>query len=258
MNRNTTNLIRKLMDEWLPPVVRDSRLFMYPFFHIWFKGKNIRTYMEFKSLVYTMTDAEFAEVYRTLDCVAKDRLTDLNDQCVRFVLEQLDPEAKTLLDVGCGRGYFLSRVDALGRYETHGCDLLDDVPIQGQYHRGSVESLPFADRQFDIVTCHHTLEHIRYLDRAIAELKRVARRQVIIVVPCQRYYYYTLDLHINFFPIESMLINAMKMPQHTCKLLKGDWVFVGQVGAPARLHAPHIALGQRLGSEPLSAPKSPR
>ena len=49
-----------------------------------------------------------------------------------------------------------------------------------------------------MVTCHHTIEHIPNLAPAIAELKRISRKQVMIVTPRQRYYYYTLDEHVNF------------------------------------------------------------
>src|SRR6185369_10448032 len=52
--------------------------------------------------------------------------------------------------------------------------------------------LPFRDDAFDTVVCSHTLEHIPDLWAAAAELRRVARRE-IVVVPKQRYYRYTVD-----------------------------------------------------------------
>lgn len=45
MNRNLTNAIRFILDECIPPIIRDSKLFMYPLFYIWFKGKNIEKVM---------------------------------------------------------------------------------------------------------------------------------------------------------------------------------------------------------------------
>lgn len=38
------------------------------------------------------------------------------------------------------------------------------------------------------------------MNTALAELRRVAKRRLIIVVPKQRNYKYTFELHINFFP----------------------------------------------------------
>ena len=59
MNRNVTNVIRFFMDEWIPAAIRDSRWFMYPFFYLAYRGRNIREVMEFKSRVYSFTPAEY-------------------------------------------------------------------------------------------------------------------------------------------------------------------------------------------------------
>lgn len=50
----------------------------------------------------------------------------------------------------------------------------------------------------------HTLEHVRDLVSAIRELRRVAKR-MILIVPRQRPYKYTFDLHLNFFPYPESL-----------------------------------------------------
>jgi ubiquinone/menaquinone biosynthesis C-methylase UbiE len=218
------------MDECLPPIIRDSRWFMYPFFYVWFKGKNLKLYMDFKSLVYKMTPLEYANAYRELDSRATDRPTDMNEPTIRTMLEKLDPTTTSLLDVGCGRGYLLSRVAQHNpKIALTGCDVYDNVEIPGtSYKQGVITNLPFADGAFDVVTATCILEHIVDLEKAVAELKRVARKQVIIVVPCQRYYYYTLDMHVHFFPIASDVEHMMNMPSHTCEKIRGDWLFVGE------------------------------
>ena len=66
------------MDEVLPYWLRNNYFFMYPFFYYWFKGKKIDLYMRFKTLVKDMTENEIREVYRELDCRAKDRGRQLN------------------------------------------------------------------------------------------------------------------------------------------------------------------------------------
>jgi ubiquinone/menaquinone biosynthesis C-methylase UbiE len=208
---------------------------MYPLFYIWFKRKNIDKIMNLKSLVYEWSDEEFAKFYQELDSLARDRATDLNTKCIEFIMQALDPEAKSLIDVGCGGGYFANKVAALKKYETHACDLLDHVEIVGgTYHKANIENLPFADKSFDIVTCHHTLEHVRHLNKAVSELKRITRRQLIVVVPRQKYYYYTLDEHINFFPIKSTLVSLIGIQNHICENLWGDWVYIGYLSKEAR------------------------
>lgn len=236
MNRRLTNSIRFVMDELLPPRIRDSRWFMYPFFHVWFKGKNVDTYMDFKDIAYKLSEEEFNGVYRNLDCRASDRPTDLNEESIQYMLSHLDPQARNLLDIGCGRGHWLNMV-AEKRPDLHltGCDV-KTLPSSTRINNvnGSIGALPFADNSFDIVTCHHTIEHLRDLPSAIKELKRVARKQLIIATPCQRCYFYTLDLHLQFFPIASVLEQAVGMKKHTCEWIHGDWVYLGDAMAESQ------------------------
>ncbi len=231
MNRSITNAIRYLMDNWLPPAIRDARWFMYPFFHIWFKGKNVRLYMDFKDIAYTLTEDEFSEVYRNLDCLAYDRPTDMNMPSIVHLVKSIDKDATSLLDVGCGRGFLLNYIGEHTSLSTTGCDLYDDVPTlkKATYKKGTIYKLPFADDEFDIVTCSHTVEHLRELPEAIEELKRVAKRQVIIVTPCQRYYYFTMDLHLNFYPIAAYLQKEINIDDNVCTNIQGDWVYIGNL-----------------------------
>jgi ubiquinone/menaquinone biosynthesis C-methylase UbiE len=229
MNRSITNIIRFCMDELIPPIIRDSRWFMYPFFYYAFKGykkTDLALYMDFKARAYDMTEKEFSGVYQKLESLGGDRPTDMNEGCMRYALDNYDKSAKTILDVGCGRGFWADRVYDETNLKVTGVDVLDNVPLKGKYVQGSMEKLPFKDGAFDIVFSSHTIEHMRDLPTAIAELKRVAKKQVIIVTPCQRYYYYTLDLHLNFFPLESYMQRAVNDPKAICKKISGDWVVV--------------------------------
>jgi SAM-dependent methyltransferase len=185
--------------------------------------------MEFKSAVWTMGPEEYESVYKNLSCRANNRPTDLNGPSVDYIISQLDPSAENLLDVGCGRGFFLNHLARSGiKIAAHGTDIYDNVPLEAAtYTQGRVESLPFPDRSFDIVVCTHTLEHIVEIDRAIAELKRVCRKQLLVVVPCQREYRYTLDLHVHFFPNSGKLEGLLKLPRRHCRKILGDWVCVG-------------------------------
>jgi ubiquinone/menaquinone biosynthesis C-methylase UbiE len=210
---------------------------MYPFFYIWYKGHKkgnkqaIKTYMDFKDIAYDMTEEEFTEVYRNLDCIARDRPTDLSMPSIKYMASMLDPTAETLMDVGCGNGYWLDYVaEHNPKLKLTGCDLYDNVQLKnGNYVKGSVYKLPFEDNAFDIVSCHHVIEHLRDLPDAIKELKRVARKQLVIVTPRQRYYFYTMDMHLNFYPIASYLQKAIEIKDNVCKDVGGDWVFLGKL-----------------------------
>ena len=230
MNRRVTNILRAIMDEGLPPFIRDSRWFMYPIFRYWFKNRNLDLYMDFKKRAYTMTDEEYARYYVELDCRATDRRTDLNERSMALMLKSMAPGAATLLDVGCGRGFWLQRLQRETQLRLTGCDIFETSPIPGfDYRKGRVEKLPFPDRSFDIVTCTHTLEHVRNLDTAVAELKRVARQQLIVATPKQRHFYYTLDLHLQFFPRAEDLTHRIGLNSFDCRECHGDWVYVGSL-----------------------------
>jgi ubiquinone/menaquinone biosynthesis C-methylase UbiE len=219
------------MDEWIPPAIRDSRWFMYPFFLFAYRGKNIREVMDFKSRMRSFTPEEYSGFYNSLNTISRNRVTDLNRQCLQFILDRIDPAAQTLIDIGAGNGYLLRQI-----HERHPNLKLTafDIMEKGEseiydYVRGNVESLPFPDKSFDVVTCSHTVEHLLKLDQCMKELVRIARKQVFIVTPCQRYFYYTLDEHVNFFTFKEELTSHIPLKEFTCEKLRGDWMYMGKV-----------------------------
>lgn len=106
------------------------------------------------------------------------------------IVEHLPQVARSLVDVGCGNGMFLKRL-AEDRSRTWsrlaGVDrsvaALSRVVVEK--HEGSVEALPFADGEFDIVTCQEVLEHLPkpVFEKALGELQRVSRRWIVVSVP---------------------------------------------------------------------------
>jgi ubiquinone/menaquinone biosynthesis C-methylase UbiE len=223
------------MDEWIPPVIRDSRWFMYPFFYFAYRGRNIREVMDFKSRVYSFTPDDYDRFYNNLNTISRNRVTDLNRQSVEFILKNIDSSAQTLIDVGSGNGFLLKQIHTkhshlqLTGFDIKDSDANGDVY---KYVKGNIEKMPFADKSFDVVTCSHTVEHLIELEQCISELVRIARKQVFIVTPKQRYYYYTLDEHVNFFPFKEKLTSVIPLQNYSCENVKGDWVYLGKVTSP--------------------------
>lgn len=177
-----------------------------------------------------MSMAEYEDFYRNYDSLAKDRPTDLNEDSIKYMIANFYTKSKNLVDIGCGRGYFLNRIKEATKLETWGCDVYENTgETTFKYQKGNIENLPFPDKSFDIVTCCHTLEHVLDLKKAVSEIKRIARKQVIVVVPKQRYFYYTLDEHVRFFSYKEMLITAMDMKHYSCIEVWGDWVYIGEI-----------------------------
>lgn len=229
MNRGVTNIIRYLMDELVPSAIRDSKWFMYPFFWYAYRGKDLKTAMSFKTLVYKWSEKEYSSFYNGLNTISRNRKTDLNESSIKWILSNIDKEAVSLLDVGCGKGYFLERAEVLN-LELTGCDIVDKLQFSSaNLVQGFVEKLPFENNSFDVVTCSHTLEHIIEERLAVKELLRVAKKQLVVVVPRQRYYYYTLDEHVNFYLFEERLSSLFKLEKFSCKRMNGDWVYIGKL-----------------------------
>ena len=134
----------------------------------------------------------------------------------------------SVLEVGCGEG---ALANAMSRTATvTACDIVVRREVRDRYptvsfREANIERLPFGDGEFDTVVSTHTLEHVRDLRRAIDELRRVAKRRVIVVVPKERPYLYTFNLHLHFFPYEHVLRAALGEPAWTeavCETVGGD------------------------------------
>lgn len=229
MNRRITNTIRFVMDELIPPFVRDSKIFMYPFYLFAYRGRNIREVMQFKSKVYAYSPEQYASFYNNLNTISRNRATDMNGACIDFILNSIDPTAINIIDIGCGSGYLLGKIaQKFPAIKRTGFDIKVATGNETfNYVHGNIEKLPFEDNAFDVVMCSHTIEHLLQLDTCISELKRITKKQLFIVTPCQRFFYYTLDEHVNFFPFKEKLTSILPFENFECHKLQGDWAYLG-------------------------------
>ncbi len=232
LKRDTALKIHYLLDQWVPPFFRDSRWFMAIPMRMAFR-EHADTYLDFKEKAYQMTEAEFQETYRRVSDVAFERATDLNHASINRIMQEV--RGPKVLEVGCGKGY-LAQLLASAGHDLSVADIVIQPEVKAirpavKCFEVNMEKLPFADREFDTVVCTHTLEHVRHFDRAVTELRRVGKR-VIIIVPRQRPYKYTFDLHLNFFPYPYSLLSALrKSPlEATCEDVGGDLFYMEQTG----------------------------
>lgn len=99
----------------------------------------------------------------------------LNSELLRQVLADLDVDlaGKDVLDVGCGRGFTATVVEAAGGVYT-GADF---VLSRGGFRLAQADAaqLPFADGSFDVLFCIDAMEHFPDLEGAAREFKRVLK-----------------------------------------------------------------------------------
>lgn len=101
----------------------------------------------------------------------------------------VDLAGARVLDVGCGSGYFLHRLQEYGAGEAHGIDLMEARVAEGRrrypgvhFHVGSATEVPFDDGEFDLVTQFTCLSSILDDDvrsKVAQEMKRVSRGWVL-------------------------------------------------------------------------------
>jgi SAM-dependent methyltransferase len=108
---------------------------------------------------------------------------------LRRLATRFEPwEGKRLLDVACGTGEWLKAVAERGAFPA-GIDIsrvaLDacerSLP-QAVLHCGAAEELPFADRQFDFISCLGSLEHFLDPGAALREMIRVAKPDALFLL----------------------------------------------------------------------------
>lgn len=67
---------------------------------------------------------------------------------------------------------------------------------------------------------------IKDVEKAVSELRRVCRKKLIVVLPRQRNYRYTMDLHIHFYPYRYNVQQLMCNKEATIELLDHDWFYM--------------------------------
>lgn len=156
----------------------------------------------FRARIPFVTADEYREIYERLPRVQDE--TDNSMACLARIHDEI--RGNSVLDVGCGTGYLVNWLkEQRPHLQLTGTDFIIEDGTRSRHPdidfiEGSIEALPFPDNNFDTVICTHVLEHILDFRQALAELRRVTRETLILVVPREREYRFTFNPHLHFFP----------------------------------------------------------
>jgi SAM-dependent methyltransferase len=118
------------------------------------------------------------------------RFYDALVQCARNI------QPKKILDVGCGEGFTLSKLQSAGIGTSYvGIDPSKTALSLGKkqfpaldLRLGSAYRLPWKDGSFDLVCCNEVLEHLTDPGKALTELHRVSKKYVLLSVPHEPFF----------------------------------------------------------------------
>lgn len=234
LSRRQTWLFRFLLDELVPPVLRDRRWLMAPLFRLVY-GPEYQEVMDFRARAPELDAAGLRSAYDRVGPLLLERETDLDEAGLAEIVLQACGDA--VLEVGCGKGVLVARLMEDHRVtatELRVDDALRERLPGARLIEALAEELPFADASFDTVVCAHTLEHVLDLPRAVGELRRVARQRLLLVVPRQRPYRYSFDPHVHFFPYPHSLLQVLRpLPRlWQCQEIAGDLHYLEERDRP--------------------------
>ncbi len=229
MNRNQSNVIRYVLEELMPPALRDSRIMRW-------LGDGatqgaVSRFARFRQNAPFLAPDDYVKLYQSYSNV--HGVSDNSAECLGMITQNIIGES--VCDVGCGRGFLLQHLRQ--HYPAVSLTGVDIVPPELPHGlnvtivSSPIEQLPFQDQSFDTVVSTHCLEHILDIHKAIAELRRIARKRLIIVVPREREGLYTFNPHFHFFSYKETFLRMLAtVPrQHVCEDIGRDIFYMEDV-----------------------------
>jgi SAM-dependent methyltransferase len=123
------------------------------------------------------------------------------DAQFRMIVEELDfAENDSILDVGCGVGYYVHKIGPLVKGACVGVDLsINALRLGSRQQRAedtalvaaSIEYLPFKENAFSRILCNNVIEHVPNYRRALFEMARVLENsgRIMIITPNKQMFF---------------------------------------------------------------------
>ncbi|MEI2737654.1 MAG: class I SAM-dependent methyltransferase [Chitinophagaceae bacterium] len=108
----------------------------------------------------------------------------------RYAIAMEFAAGKKVLDIACGEGYGSKLLSKIADHVTGvdiNADIINDAKEKYQsknlqFLTGTVEDIPAADGQFDIVVSFETIEHTTGHEKMISEIKRVLKPEGLLII----------------------------------------------------------------------------
>ena len=114
------------------------------------------------------------------------------DNFSKVLIESITPlKPQSILDVGAGEGFVLEKLrkNKIGK-KLEGIEYMDEAIALGKktnplvkIKKGDIYKLPYKDNAFELIICTEVMEHLEDPKMALAELKRVTSKHIILSVP---------------------------------------------------------------------------
>lgn len=206
-NKKITSRINRVIELSLPPVLSDRKFVACLFNFLQGRG--------FRYIDVTKDPAAFPRGKRESDCTS--------DQW-RTAIDMI--AGNSVLDIGCGSGSFVKFIAQKG-FAVTGVDPWGQAGEGKNWRilKGYAEKCGFSEKSFDTVLSFKTLEHIPDARSALDFWRTLARRRIILLLPCQRYRRFGYDGHINFYPDEYQLRIQLGLNDNaSVKKVDNEWL----------------------------------
>jgi SAM-dependent methyltransferase len=114
--------------------------------------------------------------------------TDGLERRLQLLRRYVPLEGKRILDIGCGIGTFVNRLNQFSP-QVYGVDIDEPRVTEGAQHLPGLglavgEHLPFRDATFDVILLHEVIEHVTNDVETLAEANRVLAPDGRIAIFC--------------------------------------------------------------------------
>jgi 2-polyprenyl-3-methyl-5-hydroxy-6-metoxy-1,4-benzoquinol methylase len=127
------------------------------------------------------TESELQDYYTRYSYTAEQKLPPSTITSYGLLLDEFEAHRKTnkLLDVGCGRGFFLDEAKKRG-WEVYGSEYADEAielcKSKGlKMHQGKLKKDAFNQSDFDVITSFEVIEHINNPNEEVSIIQSLLR-----------------------------------------------------------------------------------